>query len=790
VFKDYKKIKNFKSIVMKTFFLTLLAGLMISMTAIAQNYPLTVTGTVVQVTQNTMIPLADYPVTIRIDSTGFGFSYENTVYTDDNGYYEDTAEIPGYNGYGYVTAETYDSCLGYTVSQGQFIAPGTTLMPMDFFLCTVINPECQAYFYYYQSNPVDPYTFTFENMSIGEYTEFFWNFGDSTYSYEMYPQHTFPGPGYYNVCLTIGGTSECNDTYCEFLYVGGGPSGCENSFYYYNENDPFTLTFEGFLMNGQYAQYYSWDFGDGTTGSGQTVTHTYDPMGNVNLYMVSLTTIVMDSMGTDSCFYTSYQEVWISNSTGCESFIIPMNMSGLTVEFEGYTVSPYETQYTWEFGDGVTGTGQIVSHTYPSPGMYTVMLNTIDANGCAYDSFTQIWLDSTNNTGCSAYFMYDQTDSTTFTFNGVIYLNNGTIYPDSSTTYSWDFGDGTFGSGQTVTHYFQENPVGGYTVCLTATMIMNDGTACTSTYCEYINLVTPAFNIFGYVYLGNYFADQATVHLMTMDTLWQGVVEVQSTTIDSGGYYSFPDIPLENYRVYYVQAELNEGSAYFGEYLPTYHLCALSWEEAFPVMPIMNWPADIVMIAATEAATGSGMISGVVTDLGTRGNMENVEVVLMDSEKNPIRYMRSDDQGMFVFDNLGLSTYIIHAEIMGIHTVQAAVTLTEQNPSTSVEVQVSGDEANIVFGIPDHPVSFTNVGEIYPNPVKDAAAMDITLSKPALVTVRIVSVTGQLMDLRTYDLGKGTQRIELEALSFANGFYMMQITSDSGDSVIKKFLKQ
>jgi PKD repeat protein len=861
---------------MKTYILTLLAVFFLSVASIAQNFTITVNGSVMLVTNNNMTPVSNQPVLIMIDSVGMGFTYENTVYTDESGYYEDIVSIPGFSGYGYVTTQTYDSCLGYNLYQGQMIAPNGFLQPMDFLLCNTITPECQAYFYYYQANPADPYTIAFENMSVGDYSQILWDFGDSTYSSEMYPVHTYAGPGTYYICLTISGT-DCSNTYCEFIYIGGGSNGCENSFYY-SYDEPFTLTFSGFLLNGQYAQYYSWDFGDGTYGTGQTVTHSYQPEG-IGMYLVSLTTMVLDSLGMDTCVYTSYQEVWIQNQPGCnayfsyypdslnmntiqffdmsngpngfppdswlwefgdgtsstlqnpmhtyadtgyysvcltitmnadsctstycediytgfppppggcESFIIPLSMYGLTVDFEGYTVSPFETDYTWEFGDGVTGTGQYVSHTFPSPGMYDVTLQTIDANGCYFQTFTQIWLDSTNQGGCSAYFSYEQADSNTFTFNGVVYFNNGIIYPDSSIVYSWDFGDGTFGTGQTVTHYFQENPAGGYTVCLTATAVVPDGSACTAVYCEYINLVVPGFSIFGYVHLeNNMAADQAVVHLMTMDTLWQGVVEVQSTTIDSGGFYNFPNISFYNSRVYYIQAELTEGSEYFGEYLPTYHVSALSWEQAEPILPLMNWTADVFMIPATTVNGGNGEISGTVTDLGTRGSMEDVEVVLLDAELNPLTYLRSDEQGMFAFSDLALGTYVIHAEMMGIHTIQAQVTLSEQDPSASVEVQVSGNEANIVFGIPEQPVLISKVSDIYPNPVKGEANIEITMSSPAAMSVSVIGITGQQVIADSYSLPAGTHRVEINTESLPEGIYLLQLVTENGESVSRKFI--
>jgi hypothetical protein len=685
---------------MRKLFLTLLAGMFISLSAFAQNYTVTVFGTVMMVIENTVSPVPGQAVIITIDSSSVGFSYQNTVYTDESGYYEDVVEIPGFSGYEYVQASTYDSCLGYYQYNAAVIMPGATLPSLDFFLCNSVQPECQAWFYYFQYNPSDPYTFAFENMSMGNYTEVSWDFGDSTYSNEMYPIHTFPGEGTYYVCLTISDGMECYSTYCEFVY---------------------------------------------TIGSGND----------------------------------------------CESFILPTNMYGLTVDFEGYTVSQYETEYTWEFGDGVTATGQYVSHTYPSPGMYTVFLQTIDAMGCSFQTFTQIWLDSTNQGNCSSYFFYEQSDSLTFTFSGMIYLDNGAIYPDSSATYFWDFGDGTTGSGQTITHTFGENPAGSYNVCLTATLVMPDGTACTSIYCEPVLLMPGSFDIFGFVYLGNNLvADQAIVHLMSMDTTWQGVVEVQSTTIDSGGYYHFADLQMYNSRLYFVQAELTEGSAYYGQYLPTYHLSSLNWEEAMPILPLMNWPADVFMIAGSQMESGNGSITGTVTNLGARSFIYDVEVVLMNGDNTPLIYTRSDEQGNFSFSQLAYGTYVIHAEIMGIHTIQAAVTLSEQQPEASVEVQVNGGEANVVFGVDENNISLGQVGEIYPNPVHDNALIDIKVKKPANVEISLMGINGQRLRAEGLHLEAGTQSIKIITDQLPDGIYLMKIVSDQGDVVSRKFMKQ
>ena len=266
-----------------------------------------------------------------------------------------------------------------------------------------------------------------------------------------------------------------------------------------------------------------------------------------------------------------------------------------------------------------------------SPGIYNVSLYTIDETGCEWQSWMEVWVDSLYQ-GCSNYFYYEQTDSTTFTFTGQAYLNNGTMSDD--VIYAWDFGDGTTGTGQTITHYFQANPAGIYTVCLTSYIMMANNDTCLAYSCQDIYMVQPSFSVFGNIYLqNNLVADHAEVHLMTLDTLWQNVIEVETVTIDSGGFYYFNNVPMYNSRLYYVQAELTEASAYFGDYLPTYAINSLNWESAMPVLPLNNWPTDIFMIQGTTLSPGNGTITGIVTNLGARGSMEDVEVVLIGSAR-------------------------------------------------------------------------------------------------------------------------------------------------------------
>ncbi|MDP7243688.1 MAG: PKD domain-containing protein, partial [Candidatus Poseidoniia archaeon] len=147
------------------------------------------------------------------------------------------------------------------------------------------------------------------------------------------------------------------------LYVDDGDEGEELSFSVSaHDDDDDDLT-------------YAWDFGDGETDSGESVSHTYADNDD---YTVTVTVSDGDAEDTDSA------TVEIANLAPTLSVDGPGSGSeGQERSFEADTndVEADTVSVTWDFGDGETATGDVVSHTWSDDDSYTVVVIASDEDG-------------------------------------------------------------------------------------------------------------------------------------------------------------------------------------------------------------------------------------------------------------------------------------------------------------------------------------------------------------------------------------------------------------------------
>lgn len=146
-----------------------------------------------------------------------------------------------------------------------------------------------------------------------------------------------------------------------------------------NAKQPIEFTADGSKDRDGSIVFYKWDFGDGTTANGKTVTHTYETGGK---YTVTLT--VIDDDGSPS---SKSMDV-VVNSLPVADFNISVEKGhvGEVVTFDASSSSDPDgavSSYTWNFGDGGSADGVKVSHKYTTLGSFPVTLTVTDNDGAS-----------------------------------------------------------------------------------------------------------------------------------------------------------------------------------------------------------------------------------------------------------------------------------------------------------------------------------------------------------------------------------------------------------------------
>jgi hypothetical protein len=170
---------------------------------------------------------------------------------------------------------------------------------------------------------------------------------------------------------------------------------------------------------------YSWNFGDANSGTANTVTggaatasvptHIYNVSNTypVSLSLVSqwgcpsLTTPVPTptvQTSTSNVLYSGTASTPVTAGSTSGNIIVGDNPTpvfsflgncvGDVISFTDATPTPGAnstvSSFNWHFGDGATGSGKTVTHTYASPNTYPVTLTPITTLGCQRDSIKYV----------------------------------------------------------------------------------------------------------------------------------------------------------------------------------------------------------------------------------------------------------------------------------------------------------------------------------------------------------------------------------------------------------------
>lgn len=272
-----------------------------------------------------------------------------------------------------------------------------------------------------------------------------------------------PTAGTYNdLQLIVTDINGCKDTtqFNETIYANGVTVDFDPKFI--GGCQPFDVTFTENSSN-LFANNIQWDWtfeNNVGTGTGQTTSYTFENLGQQK---VALT--VTDDWGcTGSLVIPNAVEVtrpiadFDADTLSCTNF--PISFSNNT--------SALNPTYSWDFGDGNFSTEANPLHTFTTEGIYHPCLTVTDTYGCVDTYCLEYDINIANP---NASFALDTSYASCPPL--VVNFENTSL---NSTTYQWDFGDGSGLSNA-------ENPAHVYTIpgVYNVTLITNSNDNCADT---------------------------------------------------------------------------------------------------------------------------------------------------------------------------------------------------------------------------------------------------------------------------------------------------------------------
>jgi PKD repeat protein len=218
-----------------------------------------------------------------------------------------------------------------------------------------------------------------------------WQFGTDRTGSGMIVTKTYDTPATYTVTLTVTDDAGNKATAAQGVTVGNTSPGGLAANFTFSPTDPAPNTPVNFNASTSTGADpivdYSWNFGDGATANGSSPTraHTFAVAGS---YVVTLT--VRDSKSRTALTSQTVSVGSVGATVPVASFAASPSpsLAGGSVTFDSRSSVGSNggviVEYQWNFGDSAsitTTTAGVTSHTYVSPGTYSVTLQVLDNFG-------------------------------------------------------------------------------------------------------------------------------------------------------------------------------------------------------------------------------------------------------------------------------------------------------------------------------------------------------------------------------------------------------------------------
>ncbi len=289
-----------------------------------------------------------------------------------------------------------------------------------------------------------------------------WSFGDGSTDTVCSTSYSYTIAGTFTASLTATDSLGVTVTSSITVTVNAAPV-VDFGFTPTSPTNGQSMTFTSTTTHGTSPFIFSWSFGDGSSGSGNPVSHTYASPGTFTVTLNA--TDAVRNMATLS----SSVVVLLGFGVSIASINPSPSEVGVQVVLTATVVGgtpPYNCG--WAFGDGSSGTGCSATHTYMSAGNFTVTIKATDSKGQSMTDTQLLVVDP--RLAVRAVASPNPTDVTVSVSFSATML--GGVSPVSCT---WSFGNASSGTGCATIHTYAT--LGSFTANVTAT----DGLGITAT---------------------------------------------------------------------------------------------------------------------------------------------------------------------------------------------------------------------------------------------------------------------------------------------------------------------
>ena len=272
---------------------------------------------------------------------------------------------------------------------------------------------------------------------------YIWDFGDGSGTGTDNPSHVYAKKGIYTVELTAVSSAGCSSKLVKNAYIDVVDFHAD-----FTEMNSVCVGIPALFTDSSSpapSGTPTWNFGDGLTGKGKNISHTFAAAGN---YPVTLT----DYFG--HCVDSAVHTIYILPAPPAHPFLVQQQQACTTpiqVQFTDTTASAVSWAWNFTGRPGDTSSLQDPIFSYKAVGVYHPVLKVINANGCTtMDTLTT----AVQIPGTSAGIRIDTSLQASPTICAIVTARLSAVSQDTLTQFNWSFGDGTTSTSDTPSHTY------------------------------------------------------------------------------------------------------------------------------------------------------------------------------------------------------------------------------------------------------------------------------------------------------------------------------------------------